>query len=226
MKPILITFLLLFAFVTQISAEESKTMNHQKLAAAIKEFLKKSYPDISVEVKPWDEDYSRLALYFTEKRFSVLYPMQRYHYLIHLIPEEFLKAHLEDSVWFELAPGEKPEDLKYPDEELIKNITPDVLNVLNKVGFFEALDHLMAPENKDSKGEDCYGDFRNVKKVLKEKGFGVRNGVDEVFDICHVLMAEGGYCDCEVLINVAETSRLKERLWIQREKQKKDQEGN
>jgi len=36
---------------------------------------------------------------------------------------------------------------------------------------------------------------------------------DELFDVFHVLMAQGGYCDCEILLNAAESSRLKSEYW-------------
>ena len=36
---------------------------------------------------------------------------------------------------------------------------------------------------------------------------------DELFDVFHVLMDKGGYCDCEILYNAAEESRLKAEYW-------------
>ena len=36
---------------------------------------------------------------------------------------------------------------------------------------------------------------------------------DEHFDVFHVLMARGGYCDCEILYNAVEVSRLKAEYW-------------
>lgn len=32
----------------------------------------------------------------------------------------------------------------------------------------------------------------------------------------HVFMSMGGYCDCEILFNVAESSRLKAEYWLAR----------
>jgi hypothetical protein len=84
----------------------------------VKRFLTDSYPNIQVRVEPWRGDPSRLAVYFTEEKFVHLYPAQRYHYLVHLIPDEYYNAHLKNAVWFELAPGEDPGQLQYPDEEL------------------------------------------------------------------------------------------------------------
>lgn len=191
-------------------------MRHDELAAAIKQQLAHSYPNITVEVRPWDKDPSRAAIYFTEEKFAVLYPYQRYHYLIHAISQEFYQQYLTRSVWFELAPGEEPDDLEYPDEEIIKEITPDVLEVLRKSRFFEALDDKMSPENNAISPEPCHGDFRLTKQILEERGFSRRSEIDEVSDICHTLMFQGAYCDCEVLYNVAEESRLKAKYWNNR----------
>lgn len=193
-------------------------MDDQAIANAIKGHLKEVYPGIKVEVRPWDNDPTRRAVYFTEEKFSLLYPKQRYHYLIHNIPEEFYKQYLSEAYWFELAPNENPDDLIHPDDDLINEITHDVLNVVERSGFFDALDDVMAPEDNIKEPAECYGDFRLSKQLLQERGFGIREGVDEIYDICHVFMAEGGFCDCEILLNTRETSRLKERYWRDRAK--------
>jgi hypothetical protein len=190
-------------------------MKSQELVAELKRFLGSSYPGIRIEAKPWQQDPSRLALYFTEEKFAVLYPQQRYHYLVHNIPQDFFDRHLTNTVWFELAPGEAVLDLKYPDEQLIASISSNVLAAVERAGVFSALDDLLAPEGATG-AVSCHGDFRHTKAVLAQKGFGRHGDVDEVFDICHVLMAKGGYCDCEVLFNVSETNRLKSRYWKKR----------
>ena len=210
------TFIVLLCVTGCSKPKETKIMTPDQIVADLKGFLAKSYPDVSVEAKPWQEDSSRLALYFRDEKFSVLYPQQRYHYLVHNIPEDYFKAHLQDTEWFELAPGEKPEDLQYPDAELMENIASDVLAAVERAGVVAALDDLMAPESETATPEQCHGDFRLLKKVLPQKGFGKRGEVDEVFDVCHVMMHRGGYCDCEVLYNVVETSRLKSRYWKKR----------
>jgi len=193
-------------------------MTPDQIAINLKSFLNDSYPNMQVEAKPWSEDPSRLAVYYREAKFALLYPLQRYHYLVHSIPTEFFNAYLQSSVWFELAPGEEVEDLQYPDEEFLASIAPDVLSVVEKMGVYSGLDDLLAPELEGSTPEECHGDFRHLKRVLQEKGFGVRGEIDEIFDVCHVIMSAGGYCDCEVLYNVAESNRLKERYWKDRAK--------
>ena len=184
-------------------------MTNADIISSLKDYLDESYPDVSIRIEPWRDDPSRSAIYFEDPKFAVLYPMQRYHYLIHSIPQDFYQRHLSEAVWVELAPGETVDDLRYPDEELMESIAPDVIRALEGSGFFAGLDDLMSPLDGSAKIEVCHGDLRHAKRVLEEKGFGERDGVDEVFDICHVLMTKGGYCDCEVLYNVSENNRLK-----------------
>ncbi len=80
-------------------------MTPEEIVAEVKGFLAKSYADISIEAAPWAKDMSRLALSFRDEKFATLYPQQRYHYLIHNIPDDYMRENLQASVWFELAPG-------------------------------------------------------------------------------------------------------------------------
>jgi hypothetical protein len=107
-----------------------------QLVADLRRFIAPSYPDMDIRVMSWDRDPGRLAIHFTDPRFALLYPYQRWHYLTHLIPADYYEAHLENTVWFELAPGENPDDLCYPDEDLIDEITPNVMGCLTGRGFF------------------------------------------------------------------------------------------
>ena len=184
-------------------------MNPQQLEAEVRGFVRRAYPKIEVRVEPWADDPRRLAVYFVEAQFAALYPSQRYHYLRHLIPAEFYDQHLVDSEWFELAPGERPEDLEYPDSELIADITPDVMRCLLGARVFEALDDALCPADQARTRQRCYGDYRHARSVLLTRGF----REDELFDVFHVLMARGGYCDCEILYNAVEESRLKAEYW-------------
>lgn len=96
-------------------------------------------------------------------------------------------------MWFELAAGEKPEDLRYLDEVLIDAITPDVMKCLADARFFELLDDVMRPEDRDRQRSQCWGDVRNSRSILLNRGF--REA--ELFDVFHVLMRQGGFYDCE-----------------------------
>jgi len=184
-------------------------VNLQQLQADIRGFVSRAYPNIQVRVEPWAADPSRPAVYFTDAQFAALYPAQRYHYLRNLIPEDYYKRHLAETEWFELAPGERPEDLEYPDSDLIEDITPDVMRVLVGQGVFEALDDLLCPRDASGPRQRCHGDFRHARAVVLARRF----QQDELFDVFHVLMAQGGYCDCEILLNAAESSRLKSEYW-------------
>ena len=112
-----------------------------------KTFLSPSYPEINVRVTRWDQNPAARNLFHrTEIRSDLSVPA-------------LAQAHAPDtgrisaggtgnSVWFELAPGERPEDLQFPDEELIDNITPVVMKCLRASGFFELLDDLMCPTGR------------------------------------------------------------------------------
>jgi hypothetical protein len=184
-------------------------VNFQQLETDIRDFVRRPYPNIEVRVEPWSADPKRPAVYFREAQFASLYPAQRYHYLRHLIPTDYYERHLTDSEGFELAPGERPEDLEYPDSELIADITPDVMRCLSGAGVFEGLDDVLCPADGSHPRRPCHGDYRHARAVLVARGFGEH----ELFDVFHVLMAQGGYCDCEILYNAVEESRLKAEYW-------------
>ena len=133
----LLIFVAILGCDSRKATQESETqMSDSAVISELKGFLADSYPDISIKIEPWRDDPSRDAIFFEHEKFAVLYPMQRYHYLIHSIPEDFYVKHLSEAVWVELAPGESIEDLQYPDEELIESISPDVMRALQGSGFF------------------------------------------------------------------------------------------
>jgi hypothetical protein len=162
-----------------------------------------------VRAEYWKDDPSRIALYFIDEKFRGLYPRQRYHYVVHLIPSDYYHANLANSIWFELSPDEQPEELVHPDNELIAAIAPDVLRSLRERGFFAALDELFLPIDSNSQPQTCIGDFRQAKQALQTCGF----EESDWSDVFHVLMEQGTFCDCEILYNAAEESRLKSQHW-------------
>ena len=190
-------------------------MTDKEIESELKKLLSKSYPKIAITVKTSAEDPTRRSVYFVEEKFQTLYPVQRYHYLIHAIPKEFYENHLKGAVWFELAPDETPDSLEYPDKELVQNITPDVMRCLANNQFFARLDDALSPTDTNKSAAVCLGDFRTAKSVLLQCNF----AEDEFFDVLHVLMNQGAYCDCEILYNVAGDSRLKSNYWREREEQ-------
>jgi len=76
------------------------------LKTALLGFTRGTYPEMQVNIEPWSQDPNRLAITFVEPAFANLYPAQRYHQLVHLIPDPFFVEHLANTVWFEMAPGE------------------------------------------------------------------------------------------------------------------------
>ncbi len=173
-------------------------MTDHDLEKALKEFLHEAYPDIDVKVKAHGSDPGLRTVCFIEQAFEKLYPAQRFHNIFHLIPMEFLEKNLKNTVWLELAPGENPEDLKYSDEDYIEQITPDVFGFLEEKDFFSQLEDKLSEGNNGS-GRTCEGDFSVSKEILM--GMGVIDQ-GELFDIFHVLMNQGAFCDCEILTNL------------------------
>lgn len=188
-----------------------------KIESAIRGFVRASYPDMIVRAEHWAKDPSRIALFFIDERFRTLYPRQRYHYLVNLIPKDYYDSTLADSVWFELTPDERPEMVEDdPDEELIASITPDVIRALKEKGFFAALDEMFC-HNGAAEPQTCLGDFRYAKQALRLCGL----EESDWSDVFHVLMGQGAFCDCEILYNAATESRLKTQYWQRRSHQKR-----
>jgi hypothetical protein len=98
------------------------------------------------------------------------------------------------------------------DDDLISSIAPDVMKCLGRCNFFEKLDGLLSAEDKLIPAQDCDGTYKLSESILNAAGFD-RPALDDIFA---VLQSKGGCCDCEVLFNVAETSRLKANYWRSR----------
>ena len=187
-----------------------------KIESDIRGFVRASYPEMVVRAEYWAKDPSRIALFFIDDRFKTLYPRQRYHYIVHLIPKDYYDSALADAVWFELTPGEHPEMVEDdPDEKLIASITPDVMGALQEKGFFTGLDETLCPNSSATQGRICSGDFRYAKQALQRCGF----EESDWSDVFHVLMKQGAFCDCEILYNAMTESRLKTQYWQRRSHQ-------
>ena len=184
-------------------------MTPRELEAKLTEILGKHCADIVVTVEDPPGNGGPPRVTFVTEAFRGLYPLQRYHKLIHLLPAGFAERFLGDYRWIELAPGESQEDLEHPDEGMVGEITPNVLGALENLGFFNELDEMLFPQDLSKPGKLCVGNFENAKEILNAKGFGPH----EHFDVFHVLMARGGYCDCEILYNAVASSRLKANYW-------------
>jgi len=182
-------------------------MTTQELQEKLYDFIKQSYPDIKITVVDTAENVRQL--YFTDDKFEFLYPKQRYHYLTNLIPSDFYAQNLQDTEWYELAPDENPDDLYYHDQETIDEIKEPIISLLkNKIAFVALLDKQFT-----SQTVKCYGDFRYSKSIFNELKF----SDEDQFDIFHVLMNEGAYCDCEILYNVFRDSEYSIKYWADRQ---------
>lgn len=94
------------------------------------------------------------------------------------------------------------------DEDDIAAITRDVMRCLIAQRFFEKLDDALCPADQAVPAA-CTHSFAVSENLLTQLGF----DAPEQQDIFAVLHANGACCDCEILYNVAETSRLKSRYW-------------
>src|SRR5262249_8615423 len=99
-----------------------------------------------------------------------------------------------------------------PDDDLITLITPDVMKCLDYEDFFCKLDDLICPKDRLRIREECRGDYKLSGSILHAAGF----DSSELSDILSVLRSKGGCCDCEILYNVVESSRLKAEYWRDR----------
>lgn len=99
------------------------------------------------------------------------------------------------------------------DSDLIASVTPDVMASLRRSRFFEDLDNLLSPvDGSGISPAQCGGDYEKSASILRSAGY----DSEAVADIFAVLRSQGGGCDCEILYNVAETSRLKAKYWQKR----------
>jgi hypothetical protein len=98
------------------------------------------------------------------------------------------------------------------DDEYFRAIEEDVMRVLERKGFFGALDDLFDPLEASTPAVVCHRDYRNAREVLLARGF----PESDFADIFGVLKERGACCDCEILYNAAESSRLKGKYWMAR----------
>jgi hypothetical protein len=52
-------------------------LSHDRLAFDLNRFITPSYPEMEIRAIPAEQDPARIALYFTEPKFALLYPYQR-----------------------------------------------------------------------------------------------------------------------------------------------------
>jgi len=101
------------------------------------------------------------------------------------------------------------------DDELISSIAEDVMKCLSQRGFFEKLDDALSPTDRSHTQRACGSNYEISKGILLASGF----TPEDLADIFGVLKSKGACCDCEILYNVAESSRFRETYWRNRAKQ-------
>lgn len=94
-------------------------------------------------------------------------------------------------------------------KQFVDAISADVMKVLARVGFFGKLDDKLSPSDKTIAPAQCQGKYEISEPLLRSLGFKDEDRVE----ILQVLQSKGGLCDCEILYNAAETSRLKSNYW-------------
>lgn len=95
------------------------------------------------------------------------------------------------------------------DGDYIADIACDVLRVLKASCFFEQLDNRFSPVDRSKEPIRCGHSLKNSIEILS----GIGMDAEATADVLAVLRANGGFCDCEVLYNVAEESRLRSVYW-------------
>ena len=109
-------------------------MTTAELTNRLLEFIHPAYPNIEIAVI--DQPNGERQIFFTEEKFRVLYPLQRYHYLSHQIPHDFYNQYLTQTTWYELAPDENPDELDFLDPETTESIKEVILDIVkNKTSF-------------------------------------------------------------------------------------------
>jgi hypothetical protein len=83
------------------------------------------------------------------------------------------------------------------DQELGDDIAPYVLAALNRHQFFELLEAQVFPEG-DSGPRHCDHSYIQAESILTKLGF----TDEEREDILIVCKSQGGFCDCEIMMNV------------------------
>lgn len=97
----------------------------------------------------------------------------------------------------------------YRDAEFISEVAEDVLGVLKKSHFFARLERHFCAHQAPGLAPQCAHTFALSIQVLRELGMDAQ----DIGDVLAVLRFRGAACDCEVLQNVADRSRLKPHLW-------------
>jgi Protein of unknown function (DUF2695) len=101
-----------------------------------------------------------------------------------------------------------PDDEDLYDEALLSDIAPNIMAVLIRDKFFTRLEARVFPDSPDPRNL-CDHSFSNASVLLAEDG----HDEDAQEDVFAVMRSRGGFCDCEIIWNVAEGSPVTENYW-------------
>lgn len=94
-------------------------------------------------------------------------------------------------------------------DQFVEDITPDVLGVLERQNFFSLLEAEIYPSAKLDESR-CLHDFSASLRILA----GLRHDSAAQEDVLSVLRSNGGFCDCEAILNVAPESKVRKAYWM------------
>jgi hypothetical protein len=93
-----------------------------------------------------------------------------------------------------------------------QGVSPHTLELLTRKKLFERLDDRFCPADSTHARAWCQGGFELTARILSEAGI----EPEQVEPILQELSANGSSCDCGVLFNAAQESRLKTEYWLTR----------
>jgi len=93
-------------------------------------------------------------------------------------------------------------------EPYIETIAPDVIAVLTHEKFFASLEDRIFPSATIHPSK-CDHTFRQTLELLASFG----HDEEAQNDVLQVMRSRGGFCDCEILLNVAPESAVRTAYW-------------
>jgi len=98
------------------------------------------------------------------------------------------------------------------ESDLIGSISDNVIQSLDNRDLFDRLERMVWPDGPDGQ-KVCDHTFRHLQTLMDADNFPERDYREDVFD---VMRSRGGFCDCEIMLNVAPNCEFRERYWKQR----------
>ena len=94
--------------------------------------------------------------------------------------------------------------------ETIGSIAPFVLGCLEQRSFFSELEKRVWPEGPDGR-RDCDHSLDRTLSILRTYDW----PEEDFSEVLLVMESRGGFCDCEIMLNVASTCAFREKHWKQ-----------